>query len=463
LPSAGARGTLGGLEPAPREPGRIPCALLAALVAALVASCLGPGRLERQGLTRGMDPDGRIPKVALPPDVPHPERWRYFPEGRLVEGNLAERLLVSTFAVPVFFFRSDVGAGGGLSLTDIDFRNQRRREFATTTLTYTSEGQQSYNFLWRRWLDHRDLPQGGVIQEERSFVRFFAGYTKTLTRRFFGLGPETEEDAETSYTEEVPALELGFQRSLPEAGGDWVVHAGVRVEKRNLSRGFVEGVPDTADDFPEEFRDGDGLASLWVGGGLRYDTQDSQANPYRGWSLGTWIDAAPLVTGGRSGARYGLDGSLAVPLPPLLHEGGDDREENPPTDVLAATFQVQDSSGELPFWARPSLGGSSRLRGYIANRFTGAAAWFAALEYRLVLVPRGYAVTDTIRVERFGLGLFYELGAVAPELHELDTAEVHDSVGLGLRMYLERSAVFRLDLGFSDEDTNLAVVYGLSF
>jgi hypothetical protein len=438
------------------------CAM--ALLALALAACRSQRTVAHgHDPMQGMDPNGRIPKVALPADVPNPERWRYLPEGRLVEGDVVERLFISTFAVPVFFFKSDVGAGGGVSLTDIDFRNQRRREFATTTLTYTTEGQQNFGFLWRRWLDHRDLPGGGVIQEERSHVRLYAGYTKTLTRRFFGLGPDTRAEDETNFTEGVLALDFNYQESFPEAGDDWIVTAGARVEDRELSDGFVDDLAQTADDFPTLFADADGLASFWVNGGLRYDTRDSQANPYRGWSLGAWFEGAPAISGGRSGVLYGADGTLALPLPPLLHDGGDEQEENPPTDVLAFTAQIQDSAGDLPFWALPTLGGSSRLRGYIANRWTDAAAWFAAAEYRFAVIPRGFAITDTIRAERIALALFYELGAVGPRLGALDDSEVRDSVGLGARIHLERSATFRFDLGFSDEDTNLAIVYGLSF
>ena len=83
-----------------------------------------------------MEPNGRIPKVELPADVSNPERWRYLPEGRIPEGSFIDRFMASSFAVPLLFFRGDVGAGGGLSLTDIDFRNQRRREFATINLSY---------------------------------------------------------------------------------------------------------------------------------------------------------------------------------------------------------------------------------------------------------------------------------------------------------------------------------------
>ena len=74
-----------------------------------------------------MDRDGRIPAVEKP--VKHPERWRYIPEGRIKPGNVFERFLISSFIAPFIFRDTDVGFGGGLALTDIDFREQRRREF----------------------------------------------------------------------------------------------------------------------------------------------------------------------------------------------------------------------------------------------------------------------------------------------------------------------------------------------
>jgi hypothetical protein len=165
-------------------------ALLATTEAAPQATPGPPAAPPAHDPFQGMEPTGRIPKVALPADLPEPERWRYLPEGRIKPGNVFERLLVSSFIVPQFFFESDIGAGGGISLTDIDFRNQRRRKFLGVFLTYTTEGQQRYRFLWRRWLHHRDLPEGGVAVEERSHLGAFGGYEKTLTRRFFGLGPD---------------------------------------------------------------------------------------------------------------------------------------------------------------------------------------------------------------------------------------------------------------------------------
>src|SRR5581483_2684683 len=99
-----------------------------------------------------------------------------------------------------------------IALTDIDFREQRRQEFLGAFFTYTTEGQQRYRAIWRHWLHHRNLPGGGVILEERSFLDGFGGYQKTLTRRFFGIGPDTRPSAESSYTDE--AIDVGIRSDV---------------------------------------------------------------------------------------------------------------------------------------------------------------------------------------------------------------------------------------------------------
>jgi Omp85 superfamily domain len=412
---------------------------------------------------QGMEPSGRIPKVPLPVDLPNPNRWRYIPEGRIKPGNIFERFLVTSFIAPQIFFEQAIGAGGGIALTDIDFRSQRRQEFLGAFLSYTTEGQQKYRLIWRRWLHHEELPGGGVLLEERSFLDVAGGYQKTLTRRFFGLGPDTPPSAESSYTDEVIDLALRTDISLPQPGSDWVLTLGVRGEHHNLAPGRVSGVPTTDQAFPDQFAAGDGLDSMTVSAGLRYDSRDSQHQPYRGWRVGIGVDAPVWQSTGNPGAVYGLYASVSFPLPPLFHSGGDPKEENPPTDSLALGAFVQGSTGDLAFYDLPSLGGTHTLRGYIANRFTDNAAWHASAEYRFWVVPRGFAVTRTIRIERIGLALFGDIGTVADSLGDLPSARVHTSYGVGLRVGLERTALFRADFGFSGEGLNFTLAFGLSF
>ena len=63
----------------------------------------------------GLDPDGRIPQVARPADMKHPQRWRYIPEGRIKPGNVFERFLVSSAIAPFVSQDKDVGTGFGKS------------------------------------------------------------------------------------------------------------------------------------------------------------------------------------------------------------------------------------------------------------------------------------------------------------------------------------------------------------
>jgi len=411
----------------------------------------------------GVERSGRIPKAKLPEDIKNPERWRYVPEGRIKPGNLIERLFVSSFIAPILFFEQDVGAGGGVAITDIDFRQKRRREFAGIFLSYTTEGQQRYTMLWQRWRHHRELKDGGVIFEDRSFVRGQAGYVTTLTRRFFGLGADTSIDDETSYTDELVAARFLLQQSFPEPGDDAVFQVGLSGEKHNLDKGYVSDVPSTGENYPELFAAGDDYDMVRLNGQFRYDTRDSQHTPYKGGVLALNINGVPLQSSGETAAVWAADANWVKKVPGLFHDGGDSREAHPPTDVIAFDAKVVSTQGELPFWSLPSLGGRNTLRGYIQNRFTDEAAWHASAEYRFWVIPRGVRFTETINIERFGAAIFYDIGTVADSIGNLPDATIHDSYGISFRLSLERSALFRADLGFSDEGTNFTFTYGISF
>lgn len=420
-----------------------------------------PERLPFDPL-RGMDPDGRIEKPPIPDDVPHPERWRYTPEARIKPGSVLERFLVSSFVSPILFREKDIGFGGGVALTDVDFGDNRYHEFANVLLTYSEEGQQAYRINWSRWLNHRELPTGGVLREERGRLFGRLGYEKTLTRRFFGLGSRTRKDAETSYTEELAGVGFGIRFSLPDPGSDWVLRSDLHYEHHGLSRGRVEDVPSTDAVFATEFAEGDGQHQLWSLNSVAWDTRDSLHQAYRGSRIGGSANVA-WGTAGDFGAIVGIDVQHVIPLSGLFHNGAKGREENPPTDVLAFGAFVNDTLGDLPYYSLPTLGGSHTLRGFIQNRFTDRASAHASAEYRVNLIPRGITFTDTVRIERLGLAVFYEGGTVAPGIESLHDARYHDSYGFGLRMAFAREAVFRVDWGYGTEGTNFTIAFGNTF
>ena len=160
------------------------------------------------------------------------------------------------------------------------------------------------------------------------------------------------------------------------------------------------------------FGEAEEIALGWLGGGLRWDTRDSQRNPYRGTAIGGAVDAAVVQTDGEVGATYLIFADQVFPIWPIFHDGGTKDEENPPTDTLALHFESRLSSGDLPFFARPTLGGSEIQRGYIEGRWRDDAAWTAAAEYRFWLLARGFTVWRHIRIERLGAAVFYEVGGI---------------------------------------------------
>jgi outer membrane protein assembly factor BamA len=410
-----------------------------------------------------MDRNGRIPKVPLPADIDNPERWRYIPEGRIKPGNIFQRFLVSSFVAPFVFNNSDVGTGFGVGFTDIDFRTQRRREFAGLFFSYTTKGQQRYGISWRRMLKTRDLPTGGVIQEERSFVFARVSYSKTLTLRFFGFGPNTIASQESSYLDEAIQVAVGFSYSLPKPVDDLVVEGRIDAAAHLLGSGTVQGAFDMAFRYPFVFAAFQDWNYGSVGLELRWDTRDSQRNPYSGHEIGARADALLAQTGANVGAVFTIFGSKVFEVPGIFHDGGDDFEQHPPTDTLAFSLFTQATSGVVPFYLLPTLGGRNTLRGYIQGRWRDRAAWHGSVEYRLWVIPRGIPITRNIRIERIGLAGFYDVGAVAGTWPDIFSSKVSHSYGFGARISLERAAIFRLDLGFSPEDINFIASFGLPF
>lgn len=413
--------------------------------------------------TQGIDKKGAISRENVPKDLQHPERWRYIPEGKLIEGSIYDRLWNSVFVVPVFFREESLGSGFGINYTDFNFNNSRRRQLLNIGATYSTEGQQRLGIFWRRRPDHREVKGGGIVFEERSSQSLGGGFVKHPTRRFFGLGSQTAKTDQTSYTDERSFALLSLSRPFPNSGDDLVFDVGITADHRRLSRGRASDLPSTDVNFPTLFAEDADHDMLWLNGNVRYDVLDSPANPYRGWSVGGGARIAPLQTGEDVGAIFDLRTEWAQAVWSPWHKGGSPDEENPPTDTIAIGAVVQSTSGDIPFWALPSLGGLKTQRGYVADRFTDRAAWHATFEYRFWPIPRGISTGEGMRIERLGMALFYDVGTVAGRLGRLGSADIKHSYGVSFRLTLERTMLFRIDISRSEEGTLVGLAYGLPF
>ncbi|OUU23646.1 MAG: hypothetical protein CBC13_04950 [Planctomycetia bacterium TMED53] len=416
------------------------------------------------------DSSAEIRPADLLEGLDHPDRWRWIPDSRMPEGNLVKRLLVTSFVSPIFFFDSDVGAGGGFGITDIDFLNKRRSQFANTWITYTTEGQRRFSFSWRKWLAHRDFPGRGSLQGDRDYFGVSVDSTRTLTSRFFGLGADSLLDDESSYTRETQSISLGLQKSLPKTGGNWIWSANFSLQMDDISSGAVGEAFDTTVVYPELTSEADDFGALWIMASIRHDTRDAQHLPYEGHSVGLSLLGCPVIDQDspagelNGGIITNLTGTWVTPVPPLFHSGSDLAKENPLIDSVATFLSISGTRGEVPFWAYPALGGSQTLRGSIAGRWRDRNAWTAGVEWRPWIFTKEFPIYKQIRLERAGVAIFFDAGSVSNSFDQLFNEEVHYSYGIGLRFTFERQALFRADLGRSDEgEVNMSIRYGLPF
>jgi hypothetical protein len=164
---------------------------------------------------------------------------------------------------------------------------------------------------------------------------------------------------------------------------------------------------------------------------LTLDRRDSRGAPHQGWKAegffgyakGTGPDAVNFV-------HYGVEGQGFLPLARshtlLLRVAGEEVRTN--------------GTSPIKLTERPSLGGRSTLRGYLADRFTDNASAFGSAEYRYRLSPLITACA------------FVDVGKVMPRLLDIDASDLHRSFGAGLDFARADQFYFRLLGARSDED-----------
>lgn len=247
---------------------------------------------------------------------------------------------------------------------------------------------------------------------------------------FFGVGPNTPDEAEEAYTSRVARLELRLQRQ---------VRPGLRMGPQAAFRW---------EDMVETEQDGllgagnltaaEGGSWFGVGPLSTYDTRDHVLHPRRGVYVevsALWFPDALGTTGyhrGRLDARRFL---------PLGARG-----------TLAYRAYLEGSGGNVPVLLLPALGGSERLRGYYQGRLRDRFAGSLQAEVR---VPVWW---------RFDGAAFAEMGQVAHGLGELFSGRAEHSTGAGLRYRVsEDGARIRLDFAVGRRGSGLYLTIGEAF
>lgn len=236
---------------------------------------------------------------------------------------------------------------------------------------------------------------------------------------FWGLGPETDDSAEESYT---PVEYWGDIAFLIKMGRS--LYAGPMYHMRHCSiteteDGSVLGTGAITGS-GESFESGCGLS-------FQSDTRDSIFYPRRGFFIRGKSSFQNKKAGSDNNfGRHELDARF------FLGIEGD--------HVIAFQFRSKISHGDVPLRSLCGIGGNEIMRGYPANRYLDRTSVASQVEYRFPLAWRMAGVFN------------FSAGEVEPSLKEYDTADIHFAAGTGLRVIIDTDEHIagRIDIGVDE-------------
>ncbi len=105
----------------------------------------------------------------------------------------------------------------------------------------------------------------------------------------------------------------------------------------------------------------------------------------------------------------------------------------------------------VPFYFKPTLGGSTSHRGFNDFRFRDDAVVYLNAEYRWEV----FSGLD--------MALFSDWGTVAPNVGQLKMSQLENAYGLGFRFNTYKSVWFRVDIGFGGEGVQIFFKFSKAF
>jgi outer membrane protein assembly factor BamA len=277
--------------------------------------------------------------------------------------------------------------------------------------------------------------------------RFHADFTllhqRTSSIRFFGIGPESEKEDESNMTLEVSGVYALFGVNVTPT---MRLSLGETLQRFEVSRGGVPGLPFTGDLFP----DLPGIQGATIHAqrvALIYDSRDSQTTPTQGVYLSLFGEASTELLG--SDADYLKAGIEAIYLRPYF-----DRRV---VVVLRGLFEGLSGESSTPFQILPTLGGVDTLRGFAENRFYGDARLLFNAEIRArVLRARIFGVDA-----EFQIAPFMDVGKVFNSAQQFINTPFEVTPGVGFRGLAPPSVVGHVEFAFSREGA--AIYVGLDY
>ena len=263
------------------------------------------------------------------------------------------------------------------------------------------------------------------LLDERLEVGVETSYHLHSQEDFYGLGFDTHRAERVNFRFRAPE----FQGRLMVTPVRWM-NAGVRLGWMGVDVG-----PGTDDRFPsieERFTDADAPGLLaqpdfsYTDVFTTLDTRDQPGNARQGSYLGVlWRRHNDLDLDRYSFHQVDIDAQQFFPI--------FDKKRVFALRVQLLTTTANDGQ-EVPFYFRPTLGGSTSLRSASDFRFRDRNVLASSFEYRW----EAFSGLD--------MALFSDFGSVAERVGDLEFADVRGAYGIGLRFNTYRAVFLRFDV-----------------
>ena len=368
--------------------------------------------------------------LALPIVATDPNKGPTF--GVLPPVIMKEQERLTTILAPDLVYNEIDGYGG----------NFRMRRFFSRDSSLvldggsTSEGAHEYDV---HYVQRRLGPRSNGFFSGRLY------YLTSLSNRFFGLGNDSDQDAESSYVFRRGEATAALGLELPL---DFSLVLQERLTSYKIGPGRLSDVPSTRFAFPRVrgVRD-PRLQILTHKITLRFDTRDSPTAPNAGIYAEGNLELSDDALG--SDIRYQRYSFAVTALFPKFKR------------KLISVARVAGwvlKGRQIPFYEQTSIGGKFTHRGYGDGRFVDANGFAASFEERWNAIELNLA--DVQEVVQFAG--FVDLGRVYDDDESFSLNDLKVAVGGSVRLIVPDSElVTSIDMGFSDE--GLAVFVGLDY
>lgn len=326
-------------------------------------------------------------------------------------------------ALPVVFYTPETqfgfGGGGQLFLLSENARFHNRISNVLVTAIYTTNEQLIFEALPEIYLG-----KGNYFID--ASYRF-----EIYPNSFWGIGPDTAEDAEEIYNQTSHILDINFLKRLPPNLNfgftfRFANHQVTEVEEGGLlDSGLILG--------------SDRAVITGFGATFNLDDRDDVGSA----TSGNYLSFSARFSSELLGATQGFN-TFILDLRTYRPIGK--------KSVFAAQFYVESHFGDVPFQGQAAFGGSKGARGYFKGRFIDNHMYVFQGEYRYRFKPR-WAVN--------AFGLFGSVNDEISNLYQFDNLKPSFGGGIRFKILKDKSTWVRLDYGVG-KDGQKGIYFGVN-